>query len=155
MTAAEFTVANEAALDRLAALLAARLPDGVVCLSGTLGAGKTRLVRGIAAACGVDPARVVSPTFVLCQTYHGSRTIHHFDAYRIADDDEFLSLGPEEQFESPSLTFVEWGERVIDCLPADCLRLELIVLPDETRRVRLNAPPACEAMVEDLMEHWG
>ena len=40
---------------------------------GTLGAGKTRLVQAIAAGCGIEPAHVTSPTFVLCQPYHGTR----------------------------------------------------------------------------------
>jgi tRNA threonylcarbamoyladenosine biosynthesis protein TsaE len=71
--------------DRLAAALAEALPDGaVVALSGTLGAGKTRLVRGLAAACGVPADEVVSPTFILCQEYRGQRTLYHFDAYRPA-----------------------------------------------------------------------
>jgi tRNA threonylcarbamoyladenosine biosynthesis protein TsaE len=60
---------NEADTDRLGAALAELLPDGtVVALSGTLGAGKTRLVQGVAAAAGIDRQLVTSPTFVLCQS---------------------------------------------------------------------------------------
>ena len=60
--------------DRLGRALAETLPPGtVVTLLGTLGAGKTRLVRCVAAALGIDPEMVVSPTFVLVREYQGRR----------------------------------------------------------------------------------
>ena len=55
---------------------------------------------------------MTSPTFVLIQEYHGRRTIYHIDAYRVRDEDEFESLGPEEYFESDGLVLVEWADRV-------------------------------------------
>ena len=119
----------------LGALLAEVLPDGTtVALCGTLGAGKTRLVQAIAAACGVPREQVVSPTFVICQTYTARRTLHHFDAYRLRDDDEFLQLGPEEYFDSDGLTLIEWGDRVVDCLPAERIELRIEVTGDTSRR---------------------
>src|SRR5207344_1160712 len=92
-----FEAADEDATTRLGAALAAVLPPGTtVALIGTLGAGKTRLVQAIAAACGVLRDEVVSPTFVVCQQYRGSRTINHVDAYRLKDEDEFRELGGDE-----------------------------------------------------------
>lgn len=124
-----------AATDRLGRQLAEHLPPGsVVALSGTLGAGKTRLVQAIAAACGVDPADVTSPTFVLCREYHGTRTIYHLDAYRLKDEDEFLELGPEEMFASGGLVFIEWAERVANYLPPDCVEITLEVTGETSRR---------------------
>jgi tRNA threonylcarbamoyladenosine biosynthesis protein TsaE len=124
-----------AATDRFGQQLAQHLPPGsVVALSGTLGAGKTRLVQAIAAACGVDPADVTSPTFVLCREYHGTRTIYHLDAYRLKDEDEFLELGPEEMFASDGLVFIEWAERVASYLPAACVEITLEVTGETSRR---------------------
>jgi len=126
--------------DRLGAALAEVLPQPLVVeLRGTLGAGKTRLVEAVAAACGVPRAEVVSPTFVLIGQYHGRRTIYHMDAYRIADDDEFLELGPEEYFAAAALTFVEWGERVARCLPPDRLVIEIEVVGERARQFRMGA----------------
>ena len=87
-----FTANNEHDTDRLGAALAEVLPPGtVVALIGTLGAGKTRLVQAVAAALGVPPGSVTSPTFVLVNEYTGGRLpIYHFDTYRLKDDDEFL-----------------------------------------------------------------
>jgi tRNA threonylcarbamoyladenosine biosynthesis protein TsaE len=123
-----FDAADEGDTERLGRALAACLPPGTtVALSGTLGAGKTRLVQAIAAAFGVAEGDVVSPTFVLCQKYAGTRTIYHLDAYRLADDDEFRELGPEEFFESDGLTIIEWGDKVRDCLPEERIEIDIEV----------------------------
>src|SRR5436309_7604500 len=103
-----FDAADEVGTDRFGAALAAAIPPGcVIALLGTLGAGKTRLVQAIAAACGMSREDVVSPTFVLCQQYHGRRTINHLDAYRLRDIDELRELGLEELFASDAITIIE------------------------------------------------
>lgn len=134
---------NLAATDRLGRLLAEMLPDStVVGLSGTLGAGKTRLVQAIAAGCGVDPTDVTSPTFVLCREYHGARMLYHLDAYRLRDEDEFLELGPEEMFASPAITLIEWAERVERLLPPERLSITLEVTGEDSRLAILAARDA-------------
>jgi tRNA threonylcarbamoyladenosine biosynthesis protein TsaE len=137
----QYTLAieNEAAMHAFGVLLANALPDGtVVALGGTLGAGKTRLVQAVAQACGIAAGTVVSPTFVLMQAYQGDRSIYHFDAYRIKDDDEFLELGPDEYFESGGLSFVEWAERVADCMPRDRLEIYIEVTGENSRELRVT-----------------
>ena len=63
---ASISIADEADLGRFATQLAACLPaHAFVALRGDLGAGKTTLVKALAAADGIDPADVVSPTFGL------------------------------------------------------------------------------------------
>ena len=145
-----FRAADLQDTDRFGAALAQLLPDGTtVCLSGTLGAGKTRLVQAIAAACGVNRADVVSPTFVLCQQYSATRRINHLDAYRIRDDDEFLEIGVDEMFGSDGLTLVEWGERVRVCLPPDHVDIQIYVVGQLERTFRVT--PQCDA-APDLCE---
>ena len=113
--------ASEADTEALGARLAGLLPAAfVVGLDGPLGAGKTRLVKAIGAALGIDHEAISSPTFVLIHEYQGRVKLFHFDAYRIRDDDEFLELGPEEYFEGQGATLVEWASRVARCLPPDC-----------------------------------
>ena len=126
------------ATDRLGAALADCLPPGTtVGLCGTLGAGKTYLVKAVAVASGVDPEEVLSPTFVLCREYQGRHAIYHLDAYRIRDDDEFLELGPEEYFESDGITLVEWADRVSDCLPPARIEVHIEPLGSTTRQFRV------------------
>ncbi len=129
-----FKASDESATARLGVALAELLPDGVVVgLYGTLGAGKTRLVQEIAVACGVSRRQVVSPTFVLVQEHHARRSIYHFDAYRLKDEDEFLELGPDEYFDGSGLVLIEWADKVQSCLPGQ--RIEIHVEVDgETSR---------------------
>jgi tRNA threonylcarbamoyladenosine biosynthesis protein TsaE len=152
MNALSFTARDEQDTRRLGAALAEVLPAGTtVALIGTLGAGKTRLVQAITEACGVPREAVVSPTFVLCQEYHGRRTVYHLDAYRLRDEDEFLQLGPEEYFESDGLTLIEWADRVIGCLPPERLELHIEVTGDSAREFRLVAVgKGLEAAIEEL-----
>src|SRR5438270_8516863 len=94
-----FDAKDETDTDRFAAAVANALSAGsTIALCGTLGAGKTRFVQGLAAACGVSRDEVVSPTFVLLHQYRGTRAINHLDAYRIRDEDEFRELGIDELF---------------------------------------------------------
>jgi tRNA threonylcarbamoyladenosine biosynthesis protein TsaE len=136
----------------LGAALAKALPPGtVVALIGTLGAGKTRLVQAIAEASGVDPADVVSPTFVLVHEYHGARTIYHFDAYRLDSVEQFLALGPDEYFAGEGICLVEWADRVAGALPAEHLAITIHV-EGETRRTFQIVPhgPALTGVVARL-----
>lgn len=139
MTDATYEAADEAATDHFgAALAAALMPGTTIALCGTLGAGKTRLVQAIAAAYGVPRTDVVSPTFVLCQTYRGKRTLHHLDAYRIRDLDEFQELGVEELFESDAITIIEWADRIAEALPDAYLQIEIEVIGPTSRRFCLQ-----------------
>jgi tRNA threonylcarbamoyladenosine biosynthesis protein TsaE len=143
---------DEADTHRLGHALARALPQtATLALVGTLGAGKTRLVQAIAAGCGIDPSGVTSPTFVLCQQYHGGHLLYHLDAYRIRDLDEFLELGVEEYFDGPGITLIEWAERVAECLPVDHLEIQIEITAAETRAFELVAHgPESAAIIDRL-----
>ena len=130
-----FFSGSEADTDRLGAALADALPDGsVVALRGTLGAGKTRLVRAIAEASGVPEGCVASPTFVLLGEYRGRRTLYHFDAYRLSGAREFAELGVDEYFRGDGVCIVEWADKVEATLPADHLWIEIEIVDENRRR---------------------
>ncbi len=133
-------VEDLAATQRLGRKLAALLPRGsVVALTGPLGAGKTQLVQAVADGCGIDPADVTSPTYVLLQEYIGNPSIYHFDVYRLKDEDEFLQLGPEEYFENDGLCLVEWADRITRCLPEEYLQVDIEVTGEKSRRFTITA----------------
>lgn len=113
-------------------------PGDVVSLSGDLGAGKTCLVQGAAAALGVR-ARVQSPSFVLVREYAGSARVVHVDVYRLNSLQELYDLGYEEVFDPGSVTFVEWGDAVDGALPADRLEIEMTQHDEERRRIVIRA----------------
>lgn len=129
--------------DRLGQCLAERLPGGsCVGLVGTLGAGKTRLVQAIIAAHGIDREMVTSPTFSLLRSYPtADRTLHHMDAYRLHDEDEFLELGVEDLWEDNSaVMLIEWARRVEGCLPLSTLWIEIEWTATERRIVTFRGP---------------
>lgn len=135
---AELHLATLRDTDRLGEYLSALLPSGCcVVLSGTLGAGKTRLVQAILAGYGIDSAEVTSPTFALLNSYRVAvGTLHHMDAYRVEDEDAFLELGVEEFLGvDRNVTLIEWGERVAGVLPEQTLWFELQWHPDERREL--------------------
>jgi tRNA threonylcarbamoyladenosine biosynthesis protein TsaE len=148
----QFRASSLADTDRLGEALATLLPDGtVVGLVGTLGSGKTRLVQALAAACGVPRETVVSPTFVLCQEYSGRRQLFHLDAYRLRDEDEFAQLGPEELFDSPAITLIEWADRIKEALPDDRLTIDIVVEGETSRVFRFEAfDTVRQQMLDDL-----
>ncbi len=124
----KFEAASEGDTRRLGNAIADCLESGItIGLTGTLGAGKTRLVQTIAARLGIDEKTVVSPTFSLVHSYAGRMNVVHIDAFRIKDADEFLELGVDEYIESEAVVVIEWAERFADCLPPDVvwIRIEL------------------------------
>ena len=86
----------------------------LIVLRGNLGAGKTTLVKGIAAALGAaEAAEVTSPTFTLVHEYVGPKVrLFHLDLYRLEMERELLTLGLDEMADaSDALVLVEWGEK--------------------------------------------
>lgn len=83
----------------------------VVLINGKLGAGKTRVAKGIVSSVtGLDPDEVVSPTFTLVNTYDGDLTVHHVDLYRI-DAQQADGLGLDDAL-ADGVLVVEWGEKM-------------------------------------------
>jgi tRNA threonylcarbamoyladenosine biosynthesis protein TsaE len=140
----ELSGVDIAKLERLASDLNKSLPRRLVIgLRGTLGAGKTRFVQAFASAAGVPQGDVTSPTFPIVQHYHGERLIHHIDAYRLADEDEFAELGGEELLEEDATILIEWPDRIKASLPSDLITIDFEVDEDPaTRSVRIAGSDA-------------
>lgn len=96
----------------------------VVSLEGPLGAGKTTLVRGLAAALGVEEP-VTSPSFTLICSYSGRTDLHHVDLYRLEALAEIEDLGLVELMGGDAVTVIEWGEKARRLLPRDAVRVRV------------------------------
>ncbi|HEV3004397.1 MAG TPA: tRNA (adenosine(37)-N6)-threonylcarbamoyltransferase complex ATPase subunit type 1 TsaE, partial [Pirellulales bacterium] len=113
-----------------------------------------RLVQAVAAALGVDPRDVVSPTFVLVQEYHGRTAVFHFDAYRLKNEAEFWELGPQEYFSRRGLSLVEWADRVSGCLPAERLQIAIEITGETSRRFLISATGSDYDQIVDRLAAW-
>lgn len=93
--------------------LAAELaPDGILLLSGDLGAGKTVLAQGVAEGLGIAAREVQSPTFNLMREHRGPEgRLVHVDLYRLEPED-VGALGLEERLAGPGIKVIEWAERL-------------------------------------------
>ncbi len=106
---------------RLAAIV--RPPD-LLCLRGSLGAGKTTLVRGLHRGMGCS-GRVRSPSFLTLVEYHGRIPLYHFDLYRYeaagaAFFDEFA-----DWLDGDGVSVVEWADRFGDACPLPHLEIHI------------------------------
>jgi tRNA threonylcarbamoyladenosine biosynthesis protein TsaE len=128
---ADETIAAGAAFARVLA------PGDVVLLSGTLGAGKTTFVKGVAEGLGVRE-RVTSPTFTMvrehrCEGVPGIETLHHCDVYRVESLDEVLDLALGELVEDAGVALVEWGELAASIFGRDVMTIDFRVVDDDAR----------------------
>jgi tRNA threonylcarbamoyladenosine biosynthesis protein TsaE len=112
----------------------------VVGLRGTLGAGKTCFVKGMARGLEVeDLRRVNSPTFVLLQQYPGRLMLYHFDAYRLDHPGAMEEIGCEETFGAGGVSVVEWADHVIECLPGEHFLWTIRMAGRQRRELLLTA----------------
>jgi tRNA threonylcarbamoyladenosine biosynthesis protein TsaE len=126
---------SEADTHEFARQFADRLrPGAVVLLSGTLGAGKTAFVRGLAAGLGIEASEVSSPTFTLVHEYRGGRlTLYHVDLYRL-DRAATADLGLEEMGVADGVLAIEWPDRLSHQL-AGAVGVTLEIVDETTRRI--------------------
>jgi tRNA threonylcarbamoyladenosine biosynthesis protein TsaE len=111
----------------------------LVILSGSLGAGKTALTKGIAAGMGVT-GTVTSPTFVIARIHPaapGGVALVHVDAYRLAGAVELDDLDLDTDL-TASAVVIEWGETVAEQLSDARLVVALQRLPDDSRLATLT-----------------
>ena len=113
----------------------------VIVLQGTLGAGKTTLVKGwVQALGGGDPDEVTSPTFTLVHEYQGRKgKIFHLDLYRLETERELATLGLEEMASAPeALLLIEWGEKFSSVLDQAQALVQMEVLEGDERSLLIR-----------------
>ena len=135
--------------ERLGKLLA---PGHVIALLGELGAGKTTMVKGIVQGLGVTDRHVVkSPTFSLVHKYDGRFPVYHFDAYRLRDAQEMFDIGSDEVIYGNGVSVIEWADRVSGCLPGKYLKITLIAISENERKIELCSYGRCYDEIIDKL----
>jgi tRNA threonylcarbamoyladenosine biosynthesis protein TsaE len=82
----------------------------------------------------------------------GTHSIYHLDAYRLADSDDFNQLGPEEMYQSKHYVFVEWADRVVDCLPREYITIQINIKSHDSRLFVVNSTHTLEHDVQRWMD---
>ena len=131
---AEETIAFGRALAELLA------PPKLVLLRGDLGAGKTTLVKGIAAAFEAAAEEdVTSPTFTLVHEYRGpGANLYHIDLYRIDTQRELETLGLDDLRSDNSILLIEWGEKFPRLVRERDVEIALERLGENVRQIRIS-----------------
>jgi tRNA threonylcarbamoyladenosine biosynthesis protein TsaE len=94
-----------------------------IALFGEMGVGKTAFSRGFASYFGINTVK--SPTYTVLNEYRGRCAIHHFDFYRITDEDDLYSIGYDDVVESDGYCLGEWSENIEAMLPEDAIRVTI------------------------------
>ncbi len=114
------------------------MPNDVVCLTGSLGAGKTTLIQGIAEGIGVRDY-VTSPTFIIINEYQGRIPFFHIDLYRLDNVDQIEDLGIEEYFTRGGACVIEWAEKLGELKPKLCHEIEMEIVSENERKLCVSS----------------
>ena len=110
----------------------------VVALTGELGSGKTRFVKGLVAEIGA-PGEVTSPTFTLIHEYTGGRVpVYHFDFFRIEDRQSAERLGLEEYFFGDGICVVEWADKFSELIPLGARWISFVTKSETDRLITIS-----------------
>ena len=106
----------------------------IVAISGTMGVGKTTLIKEICKVLKVEDT-VNSPSFSIVNEYQteNGNIIYHFDFYRLKNINELFDIGYEEYFNSGNICLIEWPEIVEDYLPLYRLNINILETEDGER----------------------
>jgi len=115
-------------------------PPKVVLLRGDLGAGKTTLIKGIAAAFeAASEEDVTSPTFTLVHEYRSPRAnLFHIDLYRIDTPRELETLGLDDLVSEKSILLIEWGEKFSRCVRDRDVEIRLERVGENERKILVS-----------------
>ena len=118
----------------------------VFAFNGNMGAGKTTFIKCLCEAMGTEDV-VNSPTFAIVNVYEVEELkgengkvkteVYHFDCYRIKDLREAMDMGTEEYLYSGNYCFIEWAEMIEPLLPDDLVIVEIEVLENGDRELRV------------------
>jgi tRNA threonylcarbamoyladenosine biosynthesis protein TsaE len=106
----------------------------VVGLKGTLGAGKTTLIKSFMHSLGVKES-ITSPTFNIVKTYRVEKLrVFHVDLYRLSSIHEFLDLDLPLN-EEDTLFFIEWSDMIPESKTKGWRFLDIEIIDEVTRKV--------------------
>jgi tRNA threonylcarbamoyladenosine biosynthesis protein TsaE len=106
----------------------------VVGLKGTLGAGKTTLIKSFMHSLGIKE-NITSPTFNIVKTYRVEKLrVFHVDLYRLSSIHEFLDLDLP-LYDEDTLFFIEWSDMIPESKTKGWRFLDIEIIDEVIRKV--------------------
>ena len=145
MNTKNLTIKSEAAVIDFAENLMREIlqsQDALPCvieLVGDVGAGKTTFTKGLARGLEITE-EITSPTFTISKVYensHGQKLVH-YDFYRLENPGIMVEDLFENLHDPHTVTVIEWADTVSEILPANHLRLEILINDDGSRTLNLT-----------------
>lgn len=136
----EYITSSVEETKQLAAALSGKIKQGVIALTGDLGAGKTTFVQGFARGLGIKE-KVISPTFIIVRQHKipgTKKMLFHIDLYRLEDENSLLSSGIKDLLNDPkNLVLVEWAEKAKKLLSKKTIQINFETLDSGKRKITL------------------
>ena len=135
----EFVTKNALETKKVGLIIAeAAFPNGLILLTGDLGAGKTTLTGGIANGLGVNE-KISSPTFNILKCYFKARIpLYHIDAYRLEEGTN-KDIGLEEFIDGDGLCVIEWPSYINELIPNNYLSINIEHVEGNVRRFKIES----------------
>ncbi len=133
---------SEDQIDTIAEQILAAVSCKTILFYGSMGAGKTTLIKALVKALG-GAQKGNSPTFGIVNEYstrNGTLLGYHFDFYRLEDEEEALDIGLEDYLSQDAWIFMEWPEKIASLLPDDAVILQIDLIDTQTRKISLKLP---------------
>ena len=106
----------------------------VVGFQGSLGAGKTTIIKNIIHNLGIEEM-VTSPTFNIVRSYKKDNLdVYHVDLYRISSIHEFYDLDLP-LFKENTLFFIEWSDLLPSANLDNWRLIKIEVVDEKTRKI--------------------
>ena len=145
MNTKNLTIKNEAAVIDFAENLMREILQSqgalpyVIELVGDVGAGKTTFTKGLARGLEITE-EITSPTFTISKVYENSRgqKLGHYEFYRVENPGIMVEDLFENLQDPQTVTVIEWADTVSEILPANHLRLEILINDDGSRTLNLT-----------------
>lgn len=111
----------------------------VIELIGDVGAGKTKLTKGIAEGLGVEE-KVQSPSFTICRNYRcrDGLTLAHYDFYRLNDPGIMANEISEMAIDPKVIIVIEWADVIKNVLPDDRLSVKILPISENVRKLTIS-----------------
>ena len=124
----QFNINNLNDLEKITNNILSNYSRRKIAIDGTLGVGKTTLVKNFCKNLGVLD-HVSSPTFPIINEYstRSNEKIYHFDFYRLNSFQEAIEIGTDLYLDTDSYCFIEWPELILPLLNKDVLFLSIKV----------------------------